>query len=112
MAAASFNQMRVQTHCQSRLRRRAADKTVWGRERYRLQTLLPSIGQLCDRMWAARGRTVANCRPMPRKEMKSQNWLGTLLVPRPLESRLHSNAQVRKRLLSRLAGYSWSGVAD
>jgi len=61
MAAASFNQMRVQTHCQSRLRRRAADKTVWGRERYRLQTLLPSIGQLCDRMWAARGRTVANC---------------------------------------------------
>jgi hypothetical protein len=40
------------------------------------------------------------------------NSLRTLLVPRPLESRLHSNAQVRKRLLSWLAGYSWSGVLD
>jgi hypothetical protein len=97
MAAASFNPIRVQTHCQS-------PTAMHGRQhdcsRVRAMTdCKPSCQALVsgDRMWAGRERAVANCETNAVQRDEKPNSLRTLLVPRPLESRLHSNAQVRKR---------------
>ena len=62
----------------------------------------------CGRDLSVQLRSV---RPMPCKEMKSK-LVEDSTAASPLESRLHSNAQVRKRLRSWLTGYSWSGVLD
>jgi hypothetical protein len=58
-----------------------------------------------DRMWAGPERPIAKCETNAVQTDEKPNSLKTLLVPRALESRLHSNARVRKRLLSWLAGY-------
>jgi hypothetical protein len=58
-----------------------------------------------DRMWAGPERPIAKCETNAVQTDGKPNSLKTLLVPRALESRLHSNGRVRKRLLSWLAGY-------
>ena len=60
----------------------------------------------CDRMWVKRERRVANCRDHAVQRDEKPRALRTLLLFPPLESRLRSNAQVRKQLLRWLTGYS------